>query len=114
MSLPEFMVRTSYYPVDERVEIPGTRGVIWVTHCTADLLGQPPVMLYRDGEMRSYSDMETDWVDSFRLGAQVFTEAITNGAEPELNGEEAVHTLAFALGEIKSATEGVKVKLAEM
>lgn len=88
--------------------------MIWVTHCTADLLGQPPVMLYRDGEMRSYSDMETDWVDSFRLGAQVFTEAITNGAEPELNGEEAVHTLAFALGEIKSATEGVKVKLAEM
>ncbi|MDP6822570.1 MAG: Gfo/Idh/MocA family oxidoreductase [Dehalococcoidia bacterium] len=114
LTLPEFMVRTSYYPVDEWLEVTGTRGVIWVTHCTADLLGQPPVVMYRDGEMRSYSDMETDWGDSFRLGAHAFTGAIVDGTQPELDGEEAVHALAFAVGAIKSAVEGREVKLREL
>lgn len=114
LTLPEFMVRTSYYPVDEWLEVTGTRGVVWVTHCTADLLGQPPVVLYRDGEMRSYSDMDTDWGNSFRRGAHVFTAAIANGTQPELDGDEAVHALAFALAAVKSASEGREVKLAEM
>ena len=88
--------------------------MVWVTHCTADLLGQPPVILYRDGEMRSYSDMDTDWGNSFRRGAHVFTWAIANGTQPELNGDEAVHALAFALAAVKSASEGRAVKLADM
>ncbi|MCH8234978.1 MAG: Gfo/Idh/MocA family oxidoreductase [Chloroflexi bacterium] len=114
LTLPEFMVRTSYYPVDEWLEITGTRGVVWVTHCTADLLGQPPVIVYRDGEMRSYSDMVTDWGDSFRRGGHVFTGAIAAGTQPELDGEEAVHALAFALAAVKSAVEGREVTIAEM
>lgn len=114
LALPEFMIRTSYYPVDEWVEITGTRGVVWVTHCTANLLGQPPVVLYRDGEMRSYSDMETDWADSFRRGAHVFTKAIADGTQPELDGDEAVHALAFALAAVKSASEGREVAVSEM
>ena len=70
--------------------------------------------MYRDGEMRSYSDMETNWGDSFRVAAHNFTDAIVNGRQPDMDGEEAVHALAFALGAIKSASEGRDVKLAEL
>ncbi len=35
---PNMTVKSKYYAVDERVEITGTEGVIWVTRCTAQLL----------------------------------------------------------------------------
>jgi predicted dehydrogenase len=114
VTAPDMMVRTKYYPLDEWIEITGTRGIIWINRCTGDMLGKPPIEMYRDGEMRAYSDMETDWGDSFRLAAHAFTGAIVNGTQPEMDGEEAVHALAFALGAIKSASEGAEVKLTEI
>ncbi|HIF13685.1 MAG TPA: Gfo/Idh/MocA family oxidoreductase [Dehalococcoidia bacterium] len=114
VTAPNMMVRTKYYPLDEWIEITGTRGIIWINRCTGDLLGKPPVEMYRDGEIRSYSDMETDWGDSFRVAAHNFTDAIVNGTQPDMDGKEAVHALAFALGAIKSASEGRDVKLAEL
>ncbi|MDA1258599.1 MAG: Gfo/Idh/MocA family oxidoreductase [Chloroflexi bacterium] len=114
VAAPDLMVRTKYYPLDEWIEITGTRGIIWINRCTGDMLGRPPVEMYRDGEMRAYSDMETDWGDSFRLAAHAFTGAIVNGTQPELDGDEAVHALAFSLAAVKSAVEGREVTIAEM
>ena len=114
VAAPDMMVRTKYYPLDEWIEITGTRGILWINRCTGEMLGKAPLEMYRDGEIRAYSDMETDWGDSFRLAAHAFTDAIVNGTQPDIDGEEAVHALAFALGAIKSASEGEEVRLAEL
>jgi predicted dehydrogenase len=111
---PEFVIDTKYYPVDEWVEITGTRGIIWVTRCTARMVDIPPVVLFKDGRTTYFSDMETDWGDSFRRGGHEFTEGIVNGRQPQLDAEEAAHTLAFSLAAAKSAVEHREVALSEL
>ncbi len=107
-------VRSKYYVCDDRIEVHGSEGIIWVNRCTGKLLDEPSVVLYRDGETRAFHDLETDWADSFRLGGIDFVDALLEGRQPALDGAEARKTLAFALAVGRSAAEGREVTLAEV
>jgi len=107
-------VRSKYYASDDRLEIHGTEGIIWVNRCTGKLLDEPSVVLYRDGETRAFHDVEADWGESFRLGGIDFVDALLEGREPPQNLEEARRTLAFALAAGRSAAEGREVPLSEI
>ena len=111
---PELLVPTRYYAGDEWTEVTGTRGIVWVTRCSGNLLGAAPVILYRDGEMRHFADMETDWADSFRRCVHEFTAAIVDGTQPDLDGLEARHALAFSLAAMRSGEEHREVALGEI
>lgn len=110
---PEFVIDTDYYPVDEWVEITGTRGILWLTRCTSRMVDLPPLMMFRAGKTTSYSDMETDWGDSFRRAGHEFTAGIVNGEQPQLSAREAAHTLAISLAAAKSAVEHREVAISE-
>jgi predicted dehydrogenase len=111
---PDLLVRTEYYSGDEWMEMTGTRGVAWVNRCSGDLLGVPPVTLYRDGVTRQFSDVDTDWDASFRDGGRDFTRAIMDGTQPDLDAVEAKAVLAFCLAAIKSESEQREVALSEL
>lgn len=107
-------VRSKYYVSDDRIEIHGTDGIIWINRCTGQLLDEPSVVVYREGETRAFHDLETDWASSFRLGTHDFIDAIIDGRQPPLNGDEARRTLSVALAAAKSAAEGREVGLSEI
>ena len=107
-------VRSQYYVSDDRLEVHGTEGIVWVNRCTGQLLDEPSVVLYRDGETRAYHDLETDWAASFRLGGCDFVDALLEGRPPEQSVEAARETLAFALAAGRSAAEGREVSISEM
>ena len=107
-------VRSKYYVSDDRMEIHGSEGVIWVNRCTGQLLDEPSVVLYRDGETRAFHDLATDWAESFRLGAHDFVDALIEGRPAPQEGVSARRTLAFALAVGLSAAEGREVAIAEL
>lgn len=109
----ELHIESDYYAIDERLEVTGERGVIWVTKWTADMLKIPPVILYRDGRVTTYDDMKQDWADSFRDSTHHFIEAVKNDTEPVLSGERGREVLKFSLAMLKSAREGREVFLDE-
>ena len=90
-------VRSDYYVSDDRLEIRGTSGIIWVNQCTGRLLEQPSVVHYRDGVVRSFHRLETDWAASFRDATFDFIDAILENRPPRLDAAEGRATLAFAL-----------------
>ena len=51
---PEMTIRSRYYKADEFFEIHGTRGTIWVTRCTGEMLDMPAVILLRGTETIHY------------------------------------------------------------
>ena len=106
-------VRSKYYAADDRLEVHGTDGIVWVNRCTGHLLDEPSVVLYRDGETRAFHDLATDWSESFRLGAHDFVDALLAGREPHQTLAEARRTLAFALAAGRSAAERREVSLGE-
>lgn len=107
-------VRSKYYVEDDRLEIRGTSGIIWVTRCTGRLLEEPPVVLYRDGVTRSFHNVETDWASSFRDCTFDFIEAVAEGRPCALDVDDARKTLAFAIAAQLSAREGREVTIAEV
>ena len=107
-------VRSDYYVSDDRIEIRGSEGIVWINRCSGQLLEEPPVVLYRAGELRSFHRVETDWATSFRDATFDFIDAVIDGRPPRLDAREARATLAFALAAQRSAAEHREVRVAEL
>jgi predicted dehydrogenase len=102
----DILVRSKYTPEDEWVELTGSRGFIWVNRCTSMLLDRPPVVMYCDGVVTEFSDMESDWAASFIAGMHDFADALVQGRQPGLTGEEGKKVLQFCQAVELSAKEG--------
>jgi predicted dehydrogenase len=107
-------VRSKYYVSDDRMELHGSEGILWVNRCTGKLLEEPPLVLYRDGETRAFHDLAADWAESFRLGGRDFVDALLEARQAPQSADRARETLAFALAAARSADEGREVRVAEL
>lgn len=108
----EMYIQSKYYTCDERMEITGSRGVLWLTRCTATLLPDvAPVIMYRDGKVTEYWDEPNDWQDSFIGSTHNFIDAVLYNKEPNLSGECGRDVLKFALAAIESSEKNETVYL---
>jgi predicted dehydrogenase len=110
----DMLVRSKYYVSDDRMEIRGSAGVVWVTRCTGKLLEEPSLVLYREGETRAFHALETDWAESFRRGARDFVDGVLNGRAVASSIDDARKTLAVAIAAQRSAAEAREVAIAEL
>ena len=108
---PELVLDTQHYAQDDRVEITGDKGVIWVTRGHGKMMDVPPVVMYRDRQTRTFSDMPVGWEHSFINSTKHFVDAFFAGQPPSLTGEEGREVLRFALAAQESARTGAAVKL---
>jgi len=108
---PHMIVDTRFYAQDDRVEITGTRGVLWVTRGHGRMLDVPPVVLYRDGKTTGYSDMETGWEHSFINSTRHFIDTQLAGQSPVLTGDQGREILRLLLAAHESAATGKSVHL---
>lgn len=104
---PELRLHGRYYGQDDRVEITGTKGVIWITRGHGRMLDVAPVVLYKDGETRHFDDMDADWGVSFSNAGRHFVDVLTNGGDPILSGRQARDLLGYSLAAIRSSIEGI-------
>ena len=108
---PELQLETQQYAQDDRIEITGTRGVIWITRGHAKMMDIPPVILHRDRQTLTFSDMPVAWSESFVRSTRQGIEALLAGEAPLLTGEQGREILRFALSAQESAHEGRTIRL---
>ncbi len=108
---PELVLDTRQYAQDDRVELTGTKGVIWVTRGHGKMMDLPPVIMYKDRQTRAFSDMPVGWEHSFINSTRHFIDAYFAGEAPKLTGEEGRDVLRFALAAQESARSGQAVTL---
>ena len=84
---PDMPIRSRYYKADEFFEIHGTRGILWVTRCTGEMLDLPPVMLIKGTETQSFQ-VPMDWRTGFDGAARDFVDGLLEGRQPA----QDVHT----------------------
>ncbi|MBC8293068.1 MAG: Gfo/Idh/MocA family oxidoreductase [Proteobacteria bacterium] len=102
-------VKSDYYSEDDRVEVTGEKGVLWINRCTGRLLEEPALVVYADGETRAFHDLDCDWASSFRLGGRAFVDACLYGGPVVQDPASARHSLAFALAAAESAESGREI-----
>ena len=108
---PELDIVTRHYAQDDRVEITGTRGVLWINGGHGRLGNAAPVVLYRDGTLTEYRDIETGWEQSFVLSTRHFLGVLAEGGKPVLTTREGRQVLRFALAALESARTGGPVTI---
>ena len=108
---PEMEIITRHYAQDDRVEITGSKGVIWI-NCGHGRIGDPPpVALYRDGSVQTFHNLPTGWESSFVHSTRHYIEALRTGQPPRLTAREGRTVLRFALAAEQSAREGRSIAL---
>ena len=108
---PELEIVTRHYAQDDRVEITGTKGVIWIDGGHGRLGDTPPVALYRDGTLTAFRDVETGWEQSFVLSTRHYLDVLTRGGQPVLTAREGRQVLRFALAALEAARVGRAVRV---
>ena len=111
---PNLYTSSKYFPVDERVDITGTKGMIHLPCCTARLIDEAPLVLYKNGRRYNFDDLETDWQASFTSGIRDFPLALKEGRETLISGERALDIVKFAFALIISAKTGTEIRPAEV
>ena len=103
-------IPSKYYTADERVEISGEKGYIWINQCTAKTVRkEAPLITFIEGELTEYRDIETDWLASFEGAVDQFVSAIINDEEPDLTGEMGMYIQQFAQAAQRSSESGKEV-----
>ncbi len=103
---PQLEVETRHYAQDDRVEITGTRGVLWINGGHGRLPGAPPLVLRREDRTRTFNDLPTGWELSFVHATRHLIDAFESGDPPRLTGAEGRDILRFLLAAQQSAREG--------
>jgi predicted dehydrogenase len=102
---PEMTMRGRYVLVDEFFEIHGSRGIIWVTRCSGEMLDLPSVMVIRGTETTSYQ-VPSDWRLGFDGAAADFVDGVLDGRQPAQDIAEATRMLRVPLAIYEAAQTG--------
>jgi len=62
---PDMLMDSIYYADDDRVEVIGERGILFVNRCTARTVDLPELMMFRDGKTTAIPVERVEWHDSF-------------------------------------------------
>ena len=102
LSAPGMFIRTKYYPLDEFFEIQGSKGTLWITKCTGEMLDLPPVMLHT-GSSTENIYVPSDWIEGFNGAADEFISCIIDGGQPSLDAHFSKKVLQVTLAAYESS-----------
>ena len=107
---PNMVMDTAYYADDDRVEVIGDKGILFVNRCTARTVDLPPLMLFRDGKTYEIPVERFEWHDSFIDCTRHLIDVLRDGGEPRLDGHTGKAVLQFSLAAHISAQSGREVR----
>jgi predicted dehydrogenase len=108
---PGLKIETSHYPDENRIEVTGTEGIIFINGSTGRIQNRPPLELYKDGVTTAYEDLPVEWANSFVLATRDFIESLEKKEQAALSPERGLEVLEFALAVRDSAASQKTVQL---
>jgi predicted dehydrogenase len=107
---PEMVMDSIYYADDDRVEVVGERGILFINRCTARTVDLPPLMLFRDGKTKTVPVDRVEWHDGFIDSTRHLIDVLRSGGRPILDGPAGKAVLQFTLAAHLSTREGREVR----
>jgi len=107
---PNMRIYSDYYADDDRIEVIGEKGIIFINRYTAKTIDLPPLMLFKDGRTTPLPIEGVEWHDSFIATTQDFIEKLKTGGQPSLDGPTGKAVLQFTLAALQSAATGKEVR----
>jgi predicted dehydrogenase len=106
---PKMHIDSLYYADDDRIEIIGEKGILFINRYTAKTVDLPELMLFKDGKTTPIPVEGVEWHDSFIAATQDMIEKLKTGGQPGLDGATGKAVLQFTLAALQSAATGQDV-----
>jgi predicted dehydrogenase len=103
-------IHSDYYADDDRIEVIGENGILFINRYTARTVDLPELMLFKDGKTTPVPVEGVEWHDSFTAATQDFIEKLKTGGQPRLDGPTGKAVLQFTLAALQSAATGSEVR----
>ena len=107
---PRMRIYSDYYADDDRIEVIGEKGMLFINRYTARTVDLPPLMVFKDGKTTPVEVQGVEWHDSFIAATVDFIEKIHSGGQPRLDGPTGKAVLQFTLAALQSAASGREVR----
>ena len=107
---PKMRIYSDYYADDDRIEVIGEKGMLFINRYTAKTVDLPPLMLFKDGVTTPVPVEGVEWHDSFIATTSDFIEKLKTGGQPRLDGPTGKAVLQFTLAALQSAATGREVR----
>ncbi|UCF61930.1 MAG: Gfo/Idh/MocA family oxidoreductase [Anaerolineaceae bacterium] len=107
---PEIRIDSHYYADDNRVEIIGDRGILFINRCTARTIDLPELMMFRDGMTIPIPIERVEWHDSFVDCTHHLIDVLKGKGKPVLDGQTGKAVLRFSLAAHQSARTGQAIR----
>jgi predicted dehydrogenase len=107
---PDMRIHSDYYADDDRIEVIGDKGTLFINRYTARTVDLPELMLFKDGKTTPIQVEGVEWHDSFIATTVDFIEKLKCNGQPRLDGSTGKAVLQFALAAIQSAAMGREVR----
>jgi len=111
---PNMRIYSDYYADDDRIEVIGEKGMLFINRYTAKTVDLPPLVLFKDGKTTPVPVEGVEWHDSFIAATVDFIEKLNSGGQPRLDGPTGKAVLQFTLAALQSAATGREVRPEEI
>ncbi len=111
---PRMRIISQYYADDDRIEVIGEKGMLFINRYTARTVDLPELMLFKDGKTTPIPVEGVEWHDSFIAATQDLIEQMKAGGQPRLDGPSGKAVLQFTLAALESARSGREVRPEEV
>jgi predicted dehydrogenase len=111
---PETVISSLYYADDDRIEIIGDLGILFLNRYTARTVDLPELMLFKDGKTTPIPVQGVEWHDSFIAATRDMIDRLRGGGQARLDGPTGKAVLQFSLAALESARSGREVRPADV
>jgi predicted dehydrogenase len=106
---PEMRVFNNLFPEDERLEITGARGYMWVTEHHGRLFRTAPLIVFSEGRVTYFDDVDPEFNSGFTGSVNQFVDAMLDDRQPILAGDQGKRMLEIIFAAYQSARTGKAV-----
>jgi predicted dehydrogenase len=107
---PKMRIYSDYYADDDRIEVIGDKGILFINRYTTKTVDLPELMVFKDGKTRSIPVKGVEWHDSFIAATRDCIDMMKTGQQPRLDGPTGKAVLQFTLAALQSAEKGREVR----
>jgi predicted dehydrogenase len=107
---PRMRIYSGYYADDDRIEVIGEKGMLFINRYTARTIDLPELVLFKDGKTLPVPVEGVEWHDSFIAATHDFIAKLKVGGQPRLDGPTGKAVLQFTLAALQSAATGRAVR----
>jgi UDP-N-acetylglucosamine 3-dehydrogenase len=105
LGAPEFIKSEGGSIFDDRIEIIGSKGYLWIRGCEGKIMDSPPLQLLNKFELKSITNIQSDYAAGFNEMTHHFVDSILNDTIPRFTGEDGKRILNIILSAYTSAKE---------